>query len=237
MPVSSSRLRRLPLVLSSRPKLKLSMLIDLAKCIGCDACSVACKIENATPGNIWWAPVIHSEIGKFPKAKLSFLPTLCMHCEDPPCMKSCPTKAISQTKEGMVIINEDKCAGSRACITACPYDAISMWDAEVQPIYEGAVTPLEKQANEKHRIGAAQKCTFCSHRINHALSNGLEPGVDRDGTPACVLACPAECRIFGDVDKENSPPSRYLEEAHEKGRQVFILRPEAKTKPKVAYLW
>ena len=217
--------------------LKLSMAIDLAKCIGCDACSVACKIENSSPGNIWWAPVVHKEVGKFPKARLSFLPTLCMHCEDPPCMKSCPTKAISRRDDGIVLINEDKCAGSRACLTACPYNAISVWEEEV-PLYGvGTMTPLDEMAKSKHRLGAAQKCTFCAHRMDSAKEKRLTPGVDRGATPACVLACPAECRIFGNAEDSDSPPSRYLEQAKKEGRQVFVLRPEAQTRPKVAYLW
>jgi len=212
------------------------MVIDLAKCIGCDACSVACKVENATPGDIWWAPVIHKEVGKFPKARLTFLPTLCMHCEDPPCMKACPTKSISQREDGIVIIDEKKCAGSRACISACPYEAISMWEEE-DSLYENTVTPLEKMAAEKHRLGAAQKCTFCAHRVDLAKEKGLKLGVDRLATPACVITCPAECRIFGNVADASSPPSKYIDEANAKGREVFSLRPEANTRPKVAYVW
>lgn len=212
------------------------MVIDLAKCIGCDACAVACKVENSTPGDIWWAPVIHKEVGKFPKARMTFLPTLCMHCEDPPCLKACPTKSISQRDDGIVLIDEMKCAGSKACISACPYEAISMWEEEA-PLYENTVTPLEEMAAKKHRFGAAQKCTFCVHRMDYAEENGLKPGVDRMATPACVITCPTECRIFGNVQDNSSPPSRYIDEANAKGRKVFSLRPEAKTRPKVAYVW
>lgn len=216
--------------------LKLSMVIDLAKCIGCDACSVACKVENSSPGDIWWAPVIHTEVGKYPKAKLSFLPTLCMHCEDPPCMKSCPAKAISQKDDGSVLINENKCTGATACVSACPYDAIKIWEKEI-PIYgAGNPTPLDTSAKEKHRIGAAQKCTFCSHRMDFAKENNLTPGVNREATPACVIACPVDCRIFGNVEDGDSPPSRYLEEAKQKGRPIFVLRQEANTHPKVVYV-
>ncbi|HVB11648.1 MAG TPA: 4Fe-4S dicluster domain-containing protein [Nitrososphaerales archaeon] len=221
--------------------MKMSMVIDLAKCIGCDACSVACKIENSLPEDIWWAPVIQREVGKFPKAGLQFLPLLCMHCEDPPCMKSCPTKAISQRSDGIVLINEDRCAGSRACISACPYNAISLWDkrSDGNPALEDSKfqTPVSLMAEKKHRMGAAQKCTFCSHRVDFAKENGLTPGVDRMATPACVVTCPANCRIFGDVEDLNSPPSKYVREAESDGRTVFVLRPEAKSKPKVAYVW
>lgn len=211
------------------------MLIDLAKCVGCDACSVACKIENSTPGNIWWAPVEQKEVGKFPKARVLFLPTLCMHCEDPPCVKSCPSKAIYQSPSGAVVINESKCCGSESCVTACPYNAITVWKS----ISSNPESPnfLEEAARSKHRIGSAQKCTFCSHRIEPATSKGLRIGTDREATPACVIACPTSCRIFGNVEDSDSPVSKYLEAAEKEGRTVFILRPDAKTKPKVAYLW
>ena len=216
------------------------MVIDLAKCVGCDACSVACKIENSLPEDIWWAPVIQREVGRYPKAGLQFLPLLCMHCEDPPCMKSCPTKAISQTDDGIVLINENRCTGSRSCIQACPYNAISLWRSEnghgpaIDPQYR---TQVSLSPEKKHRIGAAQKCTFCSHRMDAAKETGLTPGVDRAATPACVITCPANCRIFGNVEDKASPSSKYLSEANASGRTVFVLRPEAQTKPKVAYVW
>ena len=214
--------------------MKLSMFIDLAKCIGCDACSVACKVENATPNNIWWAPVIHKEVGKYPKSRISFLPALCMQCEDPPCMKSCPTKSISQTSSGTVLIDEGKCAGSKACVTACPYEAIQVWENR-EPGDEGSY--LEEMATQKHKFGAAQKCTFCNHRMEFAKENGLKPGVDREATPACVLTCPTECRIFGDLESDYSPVTKYFEEAKKNGRTIFVLRPEANTRPKVVYTW
>jgi phenylacetyl-CoA:acceptor oxidoreductase subunit 1 len=221
--------------------MKLSMVIDLAKCIGCDACSVACKIENSIPEDIWWAPVLQREVGKFPKASVQFLPTLCMHCEDPPCQKSCPTKSISKRDDGIVMIDEGKCTGSRACVSACPYNAISVWEMKaassnysLQGEYE---TPVSLHPELKHKLGSAQKCTFCAHRMDLAKSKGLKPGVDRAATPACVISCPTNCRIFGDLEDAGSPVSRYIEEAEKAGRPIFALRPEAKTKPKVAYVW
>ena len=216
--------------------MKFGMVIDLARCIGCDACSVACKVENSTPGNIWWAPVVEKEVGKYPNGKLVFLPTLCMHCEDPPCMKSCPSKAISKREDGIVLIDEQKCNGAASCVSACPYNAISLWKDDELGIYGTHKTPLDLMAKARHKVGAAQKCTFNVERIDLAKKKGLVPGVDREATPACVLACPVECRVFGDVEDESSPPSKYIEEAEKKGRTLFVLRPEAKTRPKVAYL-
>ena len=156
-------------------------------------------------------------------------------------MKSCPTKAITQRSDGIVLINEDRCAGSRACISACPYNAISLWEKRNNGNAKSEdgdfQTPVSLMADKKHRVGAAQKCTFCSHRMDFAQANGLTLGVDRMATPACVVTCPADCRIFGNVEDKDSPSSKYLREAESDGRTIFILRPEAHTKPKVAYVW
>ncbi len=122
-------------------------------------------------------------------------------------------------------------------MAACPYGAITVWEKDMPPIYEEGLTPLDELAYQKHRVGAAQKCTFNVERIDRARANGLRPGLDREATPACVLACPTECRIFGDVEDPLSPVSKYLEEAEKKNRPVFVLRPEAGTRPRVAYLW
>jgi Fe-S-cluster-containing dehydrogenase component len=177
---------------------------------------------------------MHTEVGKYPKARISYLPTLCMHCEDSPCMKSCPTKSISQRPDGIVIIDENKCAGSRACISACPYNAITMWEGDKS---KAPKTPIEELAMKKHKMGAAQKCTFCVHRIDLGKEKGLTPGVDAEATPACVLTCPTSCRIFGNIEDPSSPVSRYMVEAKQKKRPIFVLRPEAHTKPKVPYVW
>jgi len=211
------------------------MVIDLAKCIGCDACTVACKTENTSPGKIFYAPVYQTEVGKFPRVKRIFIPLLCMHCEDPPCIKACPSKAIYKRPDGIVLVDENKCCGARACVAACPYGAMHFFDEANKTIY-GAETVFDELASEKHKFMAAQKCTFCAHRIDLGLAKGLTPGVDRDATPACVITCPAECRIFGDLEDEKSPASKYLKTAREMNRDVFTLREDAQTHPSVIYV-
>lgn len=196
------------------------MIIDLKRCVGCDACTVACAIENNTPAGIFWAPVIHQEVGEFPNSKIAFLPTLCMHCEDPPCIKGCPTKAIRQRKDGIVIVDKDICAGHGACVSACPYGALSLYQ-ERKTQYSEASTPLDEMTNAKYKVRTAQKCTF-----NHA-------SVDRGMEPACVRACPTHCRIFGDMDDPNSKPNQYIKR---RGETPMQLKPELGTKPKVLYL-
>ncbi|HZW55404.1 MAG TPA: 4Fe-4S dicluster domain-containing protein [Nitrososphaerales archaeon] len=205
------------------------MVIDLAKCVGCDACTVACKMENMSPGNIYYAPVLHAEVGKYPNAHRVFIPTLCMHCDDPPCIKSCAAKAITKRKDGIVEVDGDSCIGSKACVVACPYGAMHFFD---HTLLGSEKTPLDNLALAKFKVGTAQKCTFCSHRVDSGLKKGLKPGVDREASPACVITCPTQCRIFGDLDDPNSNPSRLIEK-----RNHTVLRSEAKTGPNVVFLF
>lgn len=123
------------------------MVIDLRRCIGCHACSVACKTENDVPLGNFRNRVRYLEQPKV--ETLSFLPVLCMHCQDAPCLDACPTEAPTRLEDGRVVINQDKCCGMKACISACPYGAIYI-DAE---------------------SGQADKCDLCAHRT----SLDLEP--------------------------------------------------------------
>lgn len=196
------------------------MIIDLKRCVGCDACTVACSIENQTPADIFWAPVIHQEIGSYPHSKVAFLPVLCMHCDDPPCMKACPTKAIRKRSDGIVIVDQDVCAGHGACVSACPYGALTLNESPKNQYKEGPIPP-DEASRSRHKVRTAQKCTFNHKRVDQ----GLEP--------ACVTVCPTKCRVFGDMDDPNSKPNEYV---RERGQDPMPLKPECKTKPNVLYL-
>jgi tetrathionate reductase subunit B len=124
------------------------MALDVSRCIGCHACSVACKVENNVPLGRFRTKVYYWEHGKFPAVKRNFLPTLCMQCEDTPCLKACDNKAIERGADGIVRVIADKCDHLGSCETACPYAAIGCDDNDI-----------------------ADKCDFCSHR----LSAGMEP--------------------------------------------------------------
>lgn len=195
------------------------MVIDLARCVGCYACTVACKAENATPKDIWYAPVYEKEVGKYPTTKRLFIPTLCNHCEDPPCLKACPTGAIYKREDGIVQVNPDVCCGTRACVAACPYGAMHFYDKE-QGEFGDEPTPLDRYVQGKWQTGTVQKCTFCSHRIDQGIYR-----------PACVETCPTECRIFGDLDDPQSKVSQLVRK-----RNGVQPRAEAGTSPSVWYL-
>jgi Fe-S-cluster-containing dehydrogenase component len=212
------------------------MVIDTARCVGCGACTIACKTENATPGDVWYAPVIESEVGDYPNARVDFLPVLCNHCEDAPCLKACPTKALDRREDGLVLYDEDACIGSRACMNACPYGALHFYEGKKgeslgDGTRTGATVP-DHGAARRYTPGTIQKCTFCVHRIDYGTEHGLVPGIDPAATPACVVTCPAECRIFGDLEDPESNVNQYLEERG----PAKVLRPDAKTGAHVFYV-
>ena len=107
------------------------MVIDLDKCTACQACVVACQVENNVPfmkpgeaqkgRNIYWMKLVPFPEGRFPEAKVRFLPLPCLHCDEPPCVKVCPVDATNITPEGIVRQIFPRCIGCRYCTTACPY--------------------------------------------------------------------------------------------------------------------
>lgn len=176
---------------------RLGMLIDLNTCIGCHACSVACKAEFDVPLGVFRDTVKYVEDGEYPRVTRHFIPVLCNHCEDAPCLDACPTDAITRLPDGEVVIGEDDCNLNRFCMSACPYGAIY----------------------EDPERSVAQKCTFCDHRT----AEGREP--------ACVEACPTNCRIFGDLD---DPDSEIAVKAA--AQPIDVWKPEAGTNPRVLYV-
>ena len=202
-----------------------SMLIDLTRCIGCDACTLACKQENGTPVDVFFARVINVEVGKYPNVKRIYIPVLCNHCEDAPCLKSCPNKAIIRRPDGIVLVDQDRCRGTGACVSACPYGNIYL-SREGDNWYLNSDEPYERDfVKPRLEPERARKCTYCSHRVDEGLQ------------PACVVACPTTARIFGDLDDPESDISTYVVEQEEAtGRTPFKLLPQAGTQPAGMYL-
>jgi dimethyl sulfoxide reductase iron-sulfur subunit len=193
------------------------MVIDLNACIGCNACTIACKAEHATPSGIFWAKVLEKEVGKFPAARRVFLPVLCNHCKNPACMEVCPTGATYKREDGIVLIDYDHCIGCRSCMEACPYAARSFYDGN-GAYYPGTQTPYES-ARQDVAEGVVMKCTFCAERVDQGLD------------PACVQTCPTECRIFGDLEDPQSKVSQII--AEKKARPLLA---EKGLEPSVFYV-
>ncbi len=183
------------------------MFIDRERCIGCQACSVACKIENDPPPgksfmNVKTVGGAHCDTpaGTYPNLSMRWEPTLCMHCRDAPCLTVCPTKALSRRPDGIVVLNDDDCLGQacRRCTYVCPYGVIEYNAAE----------------------NVMQKCNFCTQRV------------DAGKKTACAEACVYEAIFFGDLNDPASDVSRAIQRA---GGQTQVMLPERGTDPAVYY--
>lgn len=206
--------------------MRYGMVIDLAKCTACQACTIACKAENNVPDGIFWHRVLPFTKGKYPSVKTELIPRPCMHCENAPCVTVCPTKASHKRKDGLVLIDYDKCIGCRYCIQACPYGVRSF--TQKQPVLAQYANPNVKAAYK----GVVQKCTFCVHRIDKAAKEGKKVGnPDGEVTTACNEACPAGARYFGDLDDPKSEVSRLIA-----SKKAVQLLPQYGTKPQVYYI-
>ena len=172
-------------------------VIDTRSCIGCHACTTACKSENQVPLGVNRTWVKYTESGSFPDTRRSFQVTRCNHCANPPCVRICPVAAMYQRDDGIVEFNGDACIGCKGCLQACPYDAIYI-DPD---------------------SGTAAKCHFCGHRVDA----GLEP--------ACVVVCPTQAIIAGDMDDPGSVIARTLAK-----NDVTVRKPEQGTAPKLFYI-
>jgi len=201
------------------------MVIDLKRCTGCFSCVVACKAEHHTPPKVFWAKVLRFESGKYPLPNRQPIPVLCMHCKEPACKEVCPTGATVKREDGIVVIDNEKCVGCRYCVVACPYGAryfVDKWKdyftGKDEPSSEYAEYSRKKWLEDSDR-GVVSKCNLCVERLEKELK------------PACVDACPAEARTFGDLDDPESEASRLV-----KKRRGFRLKEELGTDPCVYYL-
>lgn len=207
-----------------------AMAADLERCVGCQTCTAACRHANATSPAVQWRKVLDIEAGSYPNVSRVFVPVGCQHCADPPCMHVCPTTATRQRPDGIVTIDYDICIGCAYCEVSCPYQARFLVK---EPHYAyGPAMQNEIERADVARLGVAQKCTFCSDRIDFGLEHGLTPGIDPRATPACVNACIADALQFGDLDDPNSNVSRLLRE-----QKSFRMHAELNTEPGFHYLY
>ncbi len=216
--------------LSQKQDFKWGMIIDQGKCTGCNFCTYTCKAVNNVPPDIYWNYVFTEKIGTSPNTKTLFMPRPCMHCEKAPCVDVCPVKATYKRKDGIVMMNYDRCIGCRYCMVACPYGARSFNWREYKEPFEYSPTWGYPEVPRRSK-GVVEKCTFCVHRIDAGLERGLMPGVDRSATPACVNICPVEARHFGDLINPDSEVSKLLTQ-----NKAFRLREELGVEPRVYYL-
>jgi molybdopterin-containing oxidoreductase family iron-sulfur binding subunit len=195
------------------------MAIDLKRCVGCQSCTLACKAENGTPREVFWIRVLEKEEGTYPQARKVFLPIRCNHCAEPPCVPVCPTGAsYKRSRDNLVLINQNKCIGCRACVVACPYQ-VRFIAENARGYYGDELTAYEARRYQNWQPQTVQKCTFCEHR--------LEEG----DQPACVQTCPTRALIFGDLNDSESEITKLI-----RARNHFQPRAELGTDPSVYYL-
>lgn len=192
------------------------MLIDLKKCIGCHACSVACKEAHGTRPGVRRSRVTRELEGAYPDVRMTSYPMLCMQCENAPCVEICPTGASIKRDDGIVVINKDECIGCKSCMNACPYDARQFSEDE-NGYFGETLNEYEDLMYPTMPAGTMDKCTFCAERIDAG-----------DGQmQACVAACPGGARTFGDLETLK---------AQAEAEGGFQLLPEEGTNPSVWYL-
>ena len=172
-------------------------VIDNRLCIGCHACTVACKSEHDIPIGVNRTHVTYIEKGVIPNSTREFSVHRCNHCAEAPCVEICPTTALYTRADGIVDFDNDRCIGCKSCMQACPYDALY-----IDP-----------------NTSTAAKCNYCAHR----LDGGYEP--------ACVIVCPVEAIVSGDLDDTDSKIAQLV--ANE---QTLVRKPEKMTDPNLYYV-
>ncbi len=219
------------------------MVIDLAKCTGCQACEVACKMENNIPisrpdqvrmgRSIAWMKVLVEQEGSYPEVRARFVPRPCMQCDNPPCIKVCPVSATYKSEEtGIIGQIYARCIGCRYCANACPYSVKYFnWYAPRWP--EEFRRHLNPDVSIRPR-GVIEKCTFCHHRLQKAREVARAEGRslrEQDYQPACAQNCPTRAITFGDLDN----PNHKVHDMVHDPRAVRLME-DLGTEPKVVYL-
>ncbi|UCF89381.1 MAG: 4Fe-4S dicluster domain-containing protein [bacterium] len=215
--------------------------LDISRCIGCRRCVYACVEENnqSRDPQVHWITVLRFRKGDkwindlensdkyynpetVPEQGYFYMPTQCQQCENPPCVKACPTRATWSEDDGIVVVDYNWCIGCRYCMAACPYGARHFnWKKPGLPSEE-INADTHYLGNRPRYVGVVEKCTFCIQRTRN------DPGQ----YPACVEICPVGARKFGNLLDPNSE-IRYCIE----NKRIFRLKEDLNTHPKFFYFF
>lgn len=237
---------------------KWGMLIDLASCIGCNACVTACVAENNIPvvgpeqvmrgRMLHWLRVDSYKVGPVEEPRTILQPVPCMHCENAPCESVCPVAATTHDKEGLNVMTYNRCVGTRYCGNNCPYkvrrfnyfDFSNSGDIYVAPEKKERRKLLQMQYNPDVTVryrGVMEKCTYCTQRIQEAKIEALrqkqDPNALPDGavTPACAQTCPTQAIVFGNLNDPTSKVSKLKQ-----GNRNYTMLNELNVRPRTSYL-
>jgi molybdopterin-containing oxidoreductase family iron-sulfur binding subunit len=224
---------------------KWGMAVDIASCVGCQSCVIACQSENNIPivgkeqvarsRHMHWLRIdtYFKGLAENPEGA-HFMPIPCMHCELAPCEPVCPVHATVHSAEGTNDMVYNRCVGTRYCSNNCPYKVRRFNFL----LYQDFDTPsLKMMRNPDVTVrsrGVMEKCTYCIQRISYARIESEKEGrrvADGEIVTACQSACPTEAIIFGDL---NDPESRVTKMQHEK--RNYSLLAELNTRPRTTYL-
>ncbi|MFQ5883501.1 MAG: sulfate reduction electron transfer complex DsrMKJOP subunit DsrO [Thermoplasmata archaeon] len=203
---------------------KWGMIIDLKKCDGCGACTKACQDAHFIPFNQEWIKIY--QIRDNPLASSYPFPRPCMHCENPPCRNVCPVGATYRRKDGIVLIDHNRCIGCRYCMTACPYSARYFNWGDPPHTPEELAHEYSPEEPWPHQRGVVEKCDFCPTHAEKGL------------LPPCVSGCPSGAIYFGDLAEDALSNGQEILRVSEvkRIRQVYRFKEELGTHPRVYYL-
>ncbi len=218
------------------PNVHFAYALDISRCIGCRRCVDACVQENnqSRRPQIEWIRVLrfkkgtmnleesehYYETGMVAKEGYYTVPIQCQQCENPPCVKVCPTKATWKEPDGIVVVDYNWCIGCRYCMAACPYWARRFNYAEPEIPPEELNPNLHYLGNRPRGKGVVEKCTFCVQRTR------------KGRYPACVEVCPVGARKFGNILDPESEISLVLD-----NQRVFRLKEELNTRSRFYYFF
>ncbi len=214
-----------PQVRDGAPGRKWVMVIDLAKCDGCRKCTEGCQKMHFTPPDREWIRVFQMQDSK--ETTPYFFPKPCFHCDNPPCTRVCPVGATFKRRDGIVLIDNERCIGCRFCIAACPYSTRYFNWGRPAKASQTALQAYSPETGYPRRVGTAEKCDFCPDM--------LEAGT----LPGCATSCAMAAIYFGDQLEDAVTNSKGETERLSKllkDRAGYRYLEELGTEPRVYYL-